>query len=106
MRAEGKGNAKPTVTHPVLLFVTAAAHAQETGTTWLEVAGVNLRLRSGPSTDHAIIGQLRPGTALELLQRGDDWSQVRRTDGLSGWAHNDFLRPFDTRNRPDFTPHW
>ena len=85
----------------VLLLVTAAAHAQETGTTWLEVAGVNLRLRSGPSTDHAIIGQLRPGTALELLQRGDDWSQVRRTDGLSGWAHNDFLRPFDTRNRPD-----
>ena len=85
----------------VLLLVTAAAHAQEAEPAWLEVAGVTLRLRSGPSTDHAIIGQLRPGTALELLQRGDDWSQVRRMDGLSGWAHNDFLRPFDTRNRPD-----
>ena len=42
----------------VLLLVTAAAHAQEAEPALLEVAGVTLRLRSGPSTDDAIIGQL------------------------------------------------
>ena len=67
----------------------------------LEVAGVTLRLRGGPSTDHAILDTLRPGTALELLERGDEWSQVRLQDGLSGWAHNDYLLPWDERNRPD-----
>ncbi len=85
----------------VLLLVTTAAHAQEAEPAWLEVAGVTLRLRSGPSTDHAIIGQLRPGVALELLERGEQWSQVRRPDGLTGWAHNDYLLPWDERNRPD-----
>ena len=38
-----------------LLLVTAAAHAQDDDITRLEVAGVTLRLRSGPSTDDAII---------------------------------------------------
>ena len=84
-----------------LLFVTAAAHAQETDPALLEVAGVTLRLRSGPSTDDAIITQLTPREAVELLQRGEEWSQIRRQDGLSGWAHNDYLLPWDERNRPD-----
>ena len=43
-----------------LLFVTAAAHAQEAEPAWLEVAGVTLRLRSGPSTDDAIIDTVAP----------------------------------------------
>ena len=84
-----------------LLFVTVAAHAQEADTTWLEVAGVTLRLRSGPSTDDEVIARLTPRAAVELLQRGEQWSQVRSQEGLSGWAHNDFLLPWDERNRPD-----
>ena len=84
-----------------LLFVTAAAHAQEDEATWLEVADVTLRLRGGPSTDDEIVGQLSPRSALELLQRGEQWSQVRRQDGLTGWAHNDYLLPWDERNRLD-----
>ncbi len=85
----------------VLLLVTAAVHAQETDPAWLEVADITLRLRSGPSTDDAIITQLTPREAVELLQRGEEWSQIRRQDGLIGWAHNDFLLPWDERNRPD-----
>ncbi len=84
-----------------LLFVTAAAHAQETDPAWLEVADIALRLRSGPSTDDAIITQLTPREAVELLERGEQWSQVRRQDGLTGWAHNDYLLPWDERNRLD-----
>ena len=85
----------------ILFCVSGLAHAQDAEPAWLEVAGVTLRLRSGPSTADDIIGQLRPGTALELLERGDEWSQVRLQDGLTGWAHNDFLLPFDERNPLD-----
>ena len=99
----GKGSAMRTrlLLILILLFVTAATHAQEADPALLEVAGVTLRLRSGPSTDDAILDTLRPGTALELLERGEQWSQVRRQDGLTGWAHNDYLLPWDERNRPD-----
>ena len=43
-----------------LFFVTAAAHAQEVEPALLEVAGVTLRLRSGPSTDDAILDSCAP----------------------------------------------
>ncbi len=84
-----------------LLLICGTTQAQETDPALLEVAGVTLRLRSGPSTDDAILDTLRPGAALELLQRGEQWSQVRRQDGLTGWAYNDYLLPWDERNRPD-----
>ncbi len=85
----------------LLLCVTGVAQAQEAEATWLEVADVALRLRSGPSSDDDIITQLTPREAVELLQRGEAWSQIRRQDGQSGWAHNDYLLPWDERNRPD-----
>ncbi len=85
----------------LLLFITTVAQAQETETAWLEVSNVTLRLRSGPSTEDDIIGQLAARSTVELLQSGEQWSQVRLQDGLTGWAHNDYLLPWDERNRPD-----
>ena len=86
---------------PTLLLVCGTTHAQETDPTWLEVADIALRLRSGPSTDDAIITQLTPREAVELLERSEEWSQIRRQDSLTGWAHNDYLFPWDERNRLD-----
>lgn len=85
----------------LLLLVATAVHAQEVEPIWLEVADIPLRLRSGPSTNDDVITQLTPREAVELLERGDQWSQIRRQDGLTGWAHNDYLLPWDERNRPD-----
>ena len=85
----------------LLLLVTVLAQAQEIEPTWLEVADVPLRLRSGPSTGHDIITQRMPREAVELLERGEAWSQVRRQDGTAGWAHNDYLLPWDERNGID-----
>ncbi|MCY3945095.1 MAG: SH3 domain-containing protein [Anaerolineaceae bacterium] len=85
----------------VLLLVATATYAQEAEPVWLEVADVALRLREGPSGDDVIITQLTPREAVVLLERGEAWSQVRRQDGMAGWAHNDYLLPWDERNRPD-----
>ena len=83
------------------LLAATAARAQEVEATWLEVANVALNLRSGPSTDDAIITRLTAREAVELLERGEAWSHIRRQDGTAGWAHNDYLLPWDERNRPD-----
>ncbi len=85
----------------VLLLVATATHAQDIKPAWLEVADVNLRLREGPSTDDDVITQLTPREAVELLHQGEAWSHIRRQDGTAGWAHNDYLLPWDERNRPD-----
>ncbi|MCY3945088.1 MAG: ankyrin repeat domain-containing protein [Anaerolineaceae bacterium] len=84
-----------------LLILTSAAQAQDIEPTWLEVADVALRLRNGPSSDEDIITQMTPREAVVLLERGEAWSHIRRQDGTSGWAHNDYLLPWDERNRPD-----
>ena len=84
-----------------LLCISSLAQAQDLEPAWLEVADVNLRLRSGPSTDDDVITRLTPREAVELLERGEAWSHIRRRDGTTGWAANDYLLPWDERNRPD-----
>ena len=84
-----------------LLLLASAVHAQELEPAWLEVANVALRLREGPSTDDGVITRLTPREAVELLEQGEEWSRIRRQDGTAGWAHNDYLLPWDERNRPD-----
>ncbi|MCY3945091.1 MAG: SH3 domain-containing protein [Anaerolineaceae bacterium] len=85
----------------VLVLVTTMVQAQESEPVWLEVADVALRLRSGPSIDDDVITLMTPREAVVLLERGEAWSQVRRQDGMAGWAHNDYLLPWNERNRPD-----
>ena len=84
----------------VLLLLTTSVQAQELEPAWLEVANVALRLREGPSADDEVITRLTPREAVQLLERGEQWSHIRRQDGTAGWAHNDYLLPWDERNRP------
>ncbi|MCY4022480.1 MAG: ankyrin repeat domain-containing protein [Anaerolineaceae bacterium] len=85
----------------LLLIVSAAVHAQEVEPDWLEVADVFLNLHAGPSTDHEVILRLGPREAVVLLERREHWSQVRRQDGQTGWARNDFLLPWNEFSRLD-----
>ena len=85
----------------LLLLSTGASQAQESEAAWLEVADVFLNLHAGPSTNHEVILRLGPREAVVLLERGEHWSQVRRQDGTSGWARNDFLLPWNEFSRLD-----
>ncbi len=56
------------------------------------VTGITkITLRSGPGVDNKILAMLTSGTKLEIVQRGDDWSQVRTERGKSGWVLTRFL---------------
>ncbi len=56
------------------------------------VTGITkITLRSGPGVDNKILAMLTSGTKLEMVQRGDDWSQVRTESGKDGWVLTRFL---------------
>ncbi len=65
-----------------------------------------LRLRSGPSTNHAIIARLPSGTPLELIVAAEaaGWAQVNAmlpTDAVNGWVKAEYIRALD-----DAEPMW
>lgn len=58
----------------------------------------NLRitLRSGPSTENKILAVLESGQIVEVLQKGEEWTQVKLADGKEGWALSRYLTPEPT----------
>lgn len=48
-------------------------------------------LRTGPGTERKIISLPRTGIALEMLERGDEWSMVRESNGREGWVLSRYL---------------
>lgn len=53
-------------------------------------------MRTGPGTDRKIIDLVQSGKALEMVQKGDEWSMVRESNGKEGWVLNRYL----TDNQP------
>ena len=57
------------------------------------VAGNSLNVRSGPSTDDAVVGKLSRGEAtLVVAREGEDWARIRiEGDGIEGYVAMRFL---------------
>lgn len=76
----------------LMLIVVWALAAQ--GSDDREITGNGVRLRSGPSTDSAILHGMSKGTAVRVLEVLPDkpWAKVRLTaTGQEGWVHTDFV---------------
>ena len=50
-----------------------------------------ITMRTGPSTDNKIISLVKSGNALDLLQKGEEWSMVRIPNGKEGWVLNRYI---------------
>jgi SH3 domain protein len=50
-----------------------------------------ITMRTGPSTDNKIISLVKSGNALEILQKGEEWSMVRIPNGKEGWVLNRYI---------------
>lgn len=57
-----------------------------------------ITLRTGPGNDHKIISMPKSGNAMEILQKGEEWSRVRLPDGKEGWVLSRYISP--TRPAP------
>jgi SH3 domain protein len=52
-----------------------------------------ITMRTGPGTDRKIISLVQSGKALEILEKGEEWSMVRDHNGKEGWVLNRYLTP-------------
>ncbi len=52
-----------------------------------------ITMRTGPASDRKIISLVQSGKALELLEKGPEWSMVRDHNGKEGWVLNRYITP-------------
>ena len=70
------------------LLIPAAASVAET----VYVSeDFEITMRTGPGTDRKIISLVQSGKALEILEKGEEWSLVRTLNGKEGWVLNRYL---------------
>ena len=50
-----------------------------------------ITMRTGPGTERKIISLVQSGKALEVLEKGEEWSLVRDHNGKEGWVLNRYL---------------
>ncbi len=55
-----------------------------------------ITMRTGPGTERKIISLVQSGKALEIMEKGEEWSMVRAPNGREGWVLNRYL----TANQP------
>lgn len=57
----------------------------------VQVTASALNVRREPTTEAAVLTQVRRGTALGIIERGEGWSRVRLADGRTGWVASRFV---------------
>ena len=70
-----------------LLALPAAAAAE----TVYVSENFEITMRTGPGTERKIISLVQSGKALEVLEKGDEWSRVQAPNGREGWVLNRYL---------------
>jgi SH3 domain protein len=54
---------------------------------------LRLNLRSGPGVQYRIMGVVETGDAVQVMKRGNGWTQVRVADLGDGWIPEGYLQP-------------
>jgi len=79
-----------------LLLVAAAALVMLAGVSHAERAWIKdelrLNIRTGPGVQYRILGVLGTGDSVEVVSRGEGWTQVRAPGGMGGWIPEGYLQ--------------
>ncbi len=62
------------------------------------------RLRQGPSVATDLLGELLPGTSLEILGESNGWRQVQTPDGMTGYVWGAHLSDEGAEPKPTDAP--
>ena len=74
----------------IVLILSWAGFAQ--AQTWYVTDSLEITLRTGPQLDRKITAMLKSGQSMEIIEKGDEWSQVRLPSGREGWVLNRFMQ--------------
>ncbi len=72
----------------IIFFGAGLAQAE----TWYVTDSLGITLRTGPALDRKITAMLKSGQPMEIIEKGDEWSQVRLPSGREGWVLNRFIQ--------------
>lgn len=75
-----------------LLLILAFAGAAGAEAAWVKDE-LRLNLRSGPGVQYRILGVVKTGDAVEIVDRGDGWTQIRVASLGTGWIPEGYLDP-------------
>ena len=74
------------------LVVAGTATAEQA---WVR-GDIRLNVRTGPGTQYRIMGVAKTGDGVEVLARGDNWTQIRASNDegekIDGWIPEGYLR--------------
>ena len=59
---------------------------------------LKLTLRTGPSNENKILAVIQSGQMMEIIEAGDEWSQVQLPNGKEGWVLSRYLTSNETNN--------
>lgn len=81
----------------VLLILCLFATSIQAETMYIS-DNLKITLRSGPSTGNKIIAVLESGQIVEVVNPGEEWTQVKMANGKEGWVLSRYLTPSATHN--------
>ena len=68
-----------------IAFIPVPSHSE-----WVS-GQVTLNLRTGPGSEFRIVGSLKTGDQLRVLKREKRWTQIKLTNGRTGWVPAGFI---------------
>ncbi|WJY28210.1 N-acetylmuramoyl-L-alanine amidase [Sporosarcina trichiuri] len=74
----------------IAAWLTKKGNASETAGKTVVSRVDSLNIRSGPSTNSAVIGKLRSGEPADLLGYDGEWASIS-ADGTDGWVHTTYI---------------
>jgi SH3 domain protein len=86
-----RGRAALAVGAVWVLLISAAAQPASAEKAWVRDE-VRINLRTGPGTQYRIVGVLKTGDDVQILQRAEDWTKVRLGEGKDGWIPEGYLQ--------------
>ena len=75
-----------------VLAVTLAALPALAERAWIKDE-LRINLRTGPGVEFRIMGRLKTGDTVEVLEKGDGWTKVRLAEIGDGWIPDGYLQP-------------
>ena len=76
----------------IILVIILSGAGLAPAETWNVTDSLDITLRTGPQLDRKITAMLKSGQPMEMIERGEEWSQVRLPSGKEGWVLNRFIQ--------------